>query len=156
MLLVILYFIKYDKTITGEGSCIDILGGKRKKLKKIQYNNKMEKYTLSVDEPWFSLISLKLKTIEGRLNKGLFKKMEIGDIVKWTNDKFGSRSVLTKIINKTEYKTFEEYLTDKTLEKCLPSIKEMNNGLGVYFTYYTKEQESEFGVVAITLEVIKD
>ena len=47
----------------------------------------MEKYTLSVDEPWFSLISLGLKTIEGRLNKGLFKKMEIGDIVKFTSIK---------------------------------------------------------------------
>ena len=141
---------------------LELSGGKRKKMKK-KYpnrlninNNKMEKYTLSVDEPWFSLISLGLKTIEGRLNKGLFKKMEIGDIVKWTNDKFGSRNVLTKIINKTEYKTFEEYLTDKTLEKCLPSIKEMSNGLSVYFTYYTKEQENEFGVVAITLEVIKE
>ena len=33
------------------------------------------KYTLSVDEPWFSLISLELKTIEVRLNKVLFKKM---------------------------------------------------------------------------------
>jgi len=59
-------------------------------------------------------------------------------------------------MNSNQYKTFEEYLTDKTLEKCLPSIKEMSNGLSVYFTYYTKEQESEFGVVAITLEVIKD
>jgi len=141
---------------------LELSGGKRKKMKK-KYpnrlninNNKMEKYTLSVDEPWFSLISLGLKTIEGRLNKGLFKKMEIGDIVKWTNDKFGSRNVLTKIINKTEYKTFEEYLTDKTLENCISSIKEISNGLNVYFTYYTKEQESEFGVVAITLEVIKE
>ena len=32
----------------------------------------------------------------------------------------------------------------------------MSNGLSVYFTYYTKDQESEFGAVAIILEVIKD
>ena len=50
---------------------IELSSGKRKKMKK-KYpnrlnnnNNKMdEKYTLSVDEPWFSLISLELKTIE--------------------------------------------------------------------------------------------
>lgn len=35
------------------------------------------KYTKSVSEPWFTLISLGLKTVKGRLNKGEFKVVAI-------------------------------------------------------------------------------
>jgi ASC-1-like (ASCH) protein len=40
------------------------------------------KYNKSVSEPWFSLISLGIKSIEGRLDKGDFQNMAIGDLVK--------------------------------------------------------------------------
>jgi len=41
-------------------------------------------YTENVSEPWFSLISLGLKTVEGRKNKGRFATMKPGQIIKWT------------------------------------------------------------------------
>jgi ASC-1-like (ASCH) protein len=79
-------------------------------------------YVKHLSEPWFSLISLGLKTVEGRKNKGDFNKMEIGDIVKWTNDDFKSRHILTKIVGKKIYKTFEEYLKKEGLQKSLPGM----------------------------------
>ena len=39
----------------------------------------MTTYKKHLSEPWFSLIKLKLKTVEGRLNKGDFSKMLVGD-----------------------------------------------------------------------------
>lgn len=39
------------------------------------------KYLEHVSEPWFSLILLGLKTVEGRLNKGRFHDMKEGDII---------------------------------------------------------------------------
>ena len=119
-------------------------------------------YIENVSEPWFSLILLGLKTVEGRKNKGRFKDMKVGDIVEWKNNDFKPRSVLTEIIGKAEYPTFREYLeiyctplgVKKGLEKCLPSIQSIDNGIDVYFKYYTKEEEKEFGVVAIRLKVI--
>jgi ASC-1-like (ASCH) protein len=110
-------------------------------------------YTKSVSEPWFTLISLGIKTIEGRLNKGDFKKMEIGDIVVWTNEDFKPRSVKTKIVRKTEYKTFSEYLETEGLDKCLPGMPTMDHGLSVYYKYFTKEDEEKYGVSAIELEI---
>lgn len=112
-------------------------------------------YVEHVAEPWFTLISLGLKTVEGRKNKGRFKEMKAGDIVQWINNDFGERSVLTRIIGKAEYGTFEEYLTTEGLHKTLPGIDTMELGLGVYFKYFTKEDEQTYGVVSITLEVIK-
>jgi len=118
-------------------------------------NNKMiPKYSEHLSEPWFSLISLGLKTVEGRLNKGRFKDMEVGDIIEWHNEDFKERKFLTKIIGKNEYKTFEEYLVSEGLGACLPGIPSLEHGLSVYFKYFSKEKESEFGVVAIKIKVI--
>mgnify|MGYP003331273527 CR=1 FL=1 len=69
------------------------------------YNNK------NLSEPWFSLIKFKIKQVEGRLNKGSFAEMQVGDIVEWTNNDFGSqRQAITRIKRKTQYATFREYL----------------------------------------------
>ena len=78
--------------------------------------------------------------------------MNVGDIIEWKNSDFGERSFLTKIIGKSVYNTFEEYLETEGLDKCLPGIDTMEEGLNVYFKYFTKEDEEQYGVVAIQLE----
>ncbi len=111
-------------------------------------------YIEHVSEPWFSLISLGLKTVEGRKNKGRFGSMQPGQIIKWINEDFKPRHVYTKITRVTRYDTFEDYLRTEGLEKCLPSINDMETALSVYFKYFTKEDESTYGVVAIAMEKI--
>ena len=131
-----------------------------KKLKIItnkKRRNKMEpKYIENLSEPWFSLIQLGLKTVEGRKNKGKFKEMKVGDIIEWKNEDFKPRSFLTQITGKAEYPNFRKYLETEGLEKCLPNMEKygIEHGLSVYYKYYTKEDEREFGVVAIRLNVI--
>ena len=41
-----------------------------------------------LSEPWFTLISLGLKTCEGRLHKHRFKLYKIGDIIKCRHNEF--------------------------------------------------------------------
>jgi ASC-1-like (ASCH) protein len=130
-------------------------GGKHKEKK----HHTMEKpedvdYVEHLSEPWFTLISLGLKTVEGRKNSGKFRDMDIGEVIEWVNSDFKPRRVRTKIVEKNVYKTFEEYLLTEGLDKCLPGMKDVEHGLSVYFKYYTKEQEAEFGVVAIKLELV--
>lgn len=108
-----------------------------------------------LSEPWFTLISLGLKTCEGRLYKHRFKDYKIGDIIKWWNNDFGKgRFCFTKIININLYKTFEEYLIDKGLKNCLPGMPNMEHGLDVYLHYFKKEDETKYGVVSFELEII--
>ena len=103
-----LKYIKYKNKYLNQD------GGKRKSKKKLNKNillniNKNKpNYIETLSEPWFTLIHLGLKTVEGRKNKGRFKEMKVGDIVEWTNDDFMARSVLTKITGKAEYSTFRE------------------------------------------------
>jgi len=132
-----------------------------KKLKSNSSRNPIRKYHIkrqmepnwreNLSEPWFTLISLGLKTVEGRKNKGRFKDMKVGDIIEWKNDDFMPRTILTRLIKKTEYDTFEKYLIGEGLQKCLPGIPSLEHGLSVYFKYNTKEEEREFHVVALEL-----
>jgi ASC-1-like (ASCH) protein len=157
------YKLKYIKYKT---KYLEQDGGRRKSKKKLHRNipiiniSNMDSiksnYIENVSEPWFTLILLGLKTVEGRKNKGRFKEMKVGDIVEWTNDNFMQRSVLTRITGKAEYPTFREYLDTEGLDKCLPGMEKfgIDKGLGVYFKYYTKEDEKKFGVVAIRIELI--
>lgn len=167
------YFEKYIKYKTKYFELISTKSNQKggKKLKKKikedsnnynNYNNynmsriNLEpKYRETLSEPWFSLISLGLKKVEGRKNKGRFKEMEVGDIVEWTNNDFKPRSVLTKITRKSEYSTFASYLETEGLEKCLPGIQDLETGLSVYYKYFTEQDEKEFGVIAIEIELVK-
>ena len=99
------------------------------------------KYIELLAEPWFTLISLGLKTVGGGKNIGRFKEIQPGDIVQWVNNDFKPRTILTKII--------------EGLNKCLPGQPDLEHGLSVYFKYYTKDEENEFGVLAIRFELIK-
>ncbi len=135
-----------------------LIGGKKrkssKKYKGLEENNDEIKYVKNVSEPWFSLISLGHKSVEGRLNKGDFEKMKIGEIIKWTNNDFQSREILTKIVGKNVYTNFKEYLETEGIENCLPTFKNIYDGVNVYYKYYKQSDEKEFGVVAIKLKVI--
>ena len=65
----------------------------------------MKEFNKHLSEPWFSLIKLGLKSVEGRLNKGEFSKFKKNDIVVWTNNDFGNlRSVKTKIKSNVFFK----------------------------------------------------
>jgi len=117
------------------------------------YYGKMSVYIEHLSEPWFTLISLGLKTIEGRKNKGRFKKMQVGDMIEWKNEDFLPRSIYTIIKRKTVYVSFMEYLQKEGLQKCLPGMPTLEHGLSVYYKYFTEEEEKEFGVIAIELEL---
>ena len=96
-----------------------------------------------LSEPWFSLISLGLKSIEGRLNKGRFQTIQVGDIIEWNNTDFLSRKCKTRVIRKANYSDFISYLHTETLEKTLPAIPSINHGLGVYYKYYSRGEEAK-------------
>jgi ASC-1-like (ASCH) protein len=128
---------------------------KEKSMKnKIKMNNNPSTYIEHVSEPWFSLINLGLKIVEGRKNKGRFHDMKVGDIIEWKNEDFMSRSVKTKITKKVVYSTFKEYLETEGLDNCLPGMPSIEHGLSVYYKYYTKEDEKEYGVMAIHIQLL--
>jgi len=109
-----------------------------------------------LSEPWFSLIMIDSKTIEGRLNQGDWAEMREGDKIDFYNEDFGfNRSYRAVIVSKKVYPSFETYLRTEGLHKTLPSIEKFEDGLKIYRLFYKPEEEMESGVVALELKVLK-
>lgn len=108
----------------------------------------MRIFQANKQEPYLSLILNEIKTVEGRLNKGKFKEMQVGDLVETAEERF-------EILEKNTYKTFREMILSEGIENVIPDKTTIDDAVNVYYRFYTKEQEREFGVVAIKIKKIK-
>jgi ASC-1-like (ASCH) protein len=113
------------------------------------------KLTKKVDEPWFTLIAMGLKSVEGRLCKGDFSRLIPGDKISWTNDTLGfDRKVETENVKIVRYTSFSKFIRGETIAATLPAygVDTIKQAAAVYRFYYTEEQEREFGVLALRLK----
>ena len=106
-------------------------------------------YTITVSQPWYDFIASGRKTVEGRLNRGIFRKIMPDDIIMWKNNESIFETIVTHI---KSYDSFKEMIEDQKLENVLPEIATIGEGEAIYFKYYSKEDEAEHGVVAIGLK----
>ena len=101
----------------------------------------------NVQEPYKSQILSGQKTVEGRLNKGKFWALKIGDYLQ-----FEKSWEKLKVVNLTSYTSFQSMLENEGLKHVLPDIKTIEQGIAVYRKFYTPEQEMEFWVLAIEMK----
>lgn len=57
------------------------------------------------------------------------------------------------VIEKKFYKTFKEMIETEGLENVVPDKKSIDDAADVYYKFYIKDQEKEFGVVAIKIKI---
>ena len=110
--------------------------------------------TKRLNEPWFTLIALGMKKVEGRLYKGDFSTVSPDDTIVWTNDDMGFRRELrTRVESVQRYPTFRTFLQRETLNATLPTfgMTSLGRGVNLYRTFYSKENERHYGVLAIRL-----
>ncbi len=106
----------------------------------------MSVLSLNVQEPYHSFILSGVKTVEGRLNKGKFADIKIGDIIEIEPEK-----IQFKIVEKNFYSDFKSMIEAEGLKNVIPDKNNVDAAVDVYYQFYTKEQEKEFGVLAIKI-----
>jgi ASC-1-like (ASCH) protein len=106
---------------------------------------------VSINQPYFDLIRKGLKTIEGRLRKGIFASFKKGDVVEWV---YKDSVVRTKITNVYKYPSFKTMLKMEGLKHVLPGVNSLTDGVGVYRQWYSEDDEKKYGVVAIEVRVL--
>lgn len=109
----------------------------------------MQKISIGIQKPYHSFILSGKKIIEGRLNKGKFAHIKKGDILI-----LDPENTEFKVVDKNIYKTFKEMLESEGIKNVIPDKTDIKEAIKVYYKFYTKEQEEEFGVVAIKIERI--
>jgi ASC-1-like (ASCH) protein len=102
---------------------------------------------INVQEPYLGYIKNGTKTIEGRLNKGKFKEIEVGDILE-----ISGITKQFKVTGKRNYETFLEMVITEGFEKVIPDKTSNLEVANVYYKFFTKKHEKEFGVVAIEIK----
>ncbi len=110
--------------------------------------NTIKKYNLNVQEPYLSYILKGIKTVEGRLNKGKFKNMKIEDILNISNTHF-------KIVGIADYISFYDMVRTEGVKNVIPDKDTAEDAAKVYYKFFTKEQEQNFGVRAIRIKPVK-
>ena len=102
-------------------------------------------YNLKVNEKWLNYIIAGTKTIEGRLNKNKFRLITRGDIILFNG------IIQKKVVGVRHYDGWDEYLETEGINKCLPSIKTIRDGIVIYRDFYNVADECLYGVVAFEL-----
>lgn len=107
---------------------------------------------INVQDPWFSHIAAKRKSIEGRLNKGTFAGLTKGQALNIKGP--DGRTVRAVVRRIRRYDSFAAYLSQEGLRKTLPGVATIDEGVAVYRRFYTEEAERQHGVLAIRLKVL--
>lgn len=109
----------------------------------------------TVQERYFIDIKNGKKTVEGRINDGKFKFFKSGDTLKIINNKNTNERVLCKIVDVVRYSNFKDMLTYEGVDKCLPGIRKISEGVNIYHGISDYEERAKkFGVLAIRLKLI--
>jgi ASC-1-like (ASCH) protein len=110
--------------------------------------NTQTKLNINVQEPYFSFIKNGQKTVEGRLAKDKFKSLIKGDIIT-INDQLDKKVDYVNI-----YNTFEDILIMEGVINTIPDAKVLKDAVGVYYKFFSKDDENKFKVCAIKLSDI--
>ncbi|XP_019457183.1 PREDICTED: uncharacterized protein LOC109357651 isoform X2 [Lupinus angustifolius] len=105
-------------------------------------------FEFHVQEPFFSQLKDGLKTIEGRCATSKYSRIELGDLI------LINKSVVFEVQGIRRYPTFSDMLEAEKLEKVLPGVESVEEGLEVYRRFYTEEKELANGVLAIIVSKV--
>ena len=100
-------------------------------------------------ESTFNYLSSGDKKVEGRLYKGIFRKIKENDTIEFC---FQNRTLLAKIQKIQKYDDFYSFLISEELKYVLPGVKNIYEGLKIYNDYYPKKKGNK--VISIKFNLI--
>ena len=120
-------------------------------------------FYMGVKTRWFNAIKNGKKTVEGRLKKkfGHIKKgttLVIRKNPESTNSKNNSQNdthvLIVVVTDNVKYRSFEEYLLQEGLARTLPGVRSIEEGVNIYRSFYSEEDEKTHGVSAIHIRLV--
>ncbi|XVF37653.1 hypothetical protein REPUB_Repub20aG0028200 [Reevesia pubescens] len=100
-------------------------------------------FELHVQEPFFTQLKDGLKTVEGRCAVGDYNRIASGALLLF------NKCLILEVQDVHRYSSFFEMLEAESLQKVLPGVETIDEGIQVYRKFYSKEKEMSYGVLAI-------
>ena len=101
----------------------------------------------------FDLVNNNIKDIEVRINDGKRRKLKIGDIITFKN-RGNDDTIDVKIINLEYFSSFNECINNYDLKRLYNDKITKEEFLNLLYKFYTKDDEKEYGVVAIIFKKV--
>lgn len=113
-------------------------------------------YEFTLQKKYLDFIKQGKKTVEGRINSGLFQQVKKGDRIKFFNNKNPKEFVICEVVFINEYPTFKEMLTGESVELMLPNCDNIESGVAIYENIPTyQERCKKHGCIAIGVKVLE-
>lgn len=108
-----------------------------------------------LDEDVFEVVKNGTKNVEVRVFDEKRRKMKIGDELIFLKRPLENEKIVTKITDLKIYKNFGELVKYYDIENLYMSEFSKEEYLKLLERFYSKEEQDEYGVVAIEFEVKK-
>jgi ASC-1-like (ASCH) protein len=109
-------------------------------------------WNITLNSPWFEYVQNGKKTFEGRCFWKQVLNYKINDILVISHHTDKEKpSYNVKIINIHKFQNFAEALENTPIDKVLPGIASIADGIEIYKKYYRLETQNDNGVCLIEL-----
>lgn len=103
---------------------------------------------MGLQEKYYNFIVNGSKTFEGRLGSDKNKALQLGDVIVF-ND-----SLKVRIISVHIFPSYEDVMKVLDFKKLIPDAKSVEDAIGVYEEFYSKEKQANLGVYVFGIELI--
>lgn len=109
-------------------------------------------FKIHCKDPWFSLIRQGIKPVEGRKKTHTYQRIKAGDHIHFVNGHESFKALVTEV---RDYATIEDYFEDVNLEKALPGIVTIEEGLNIYYQWSSEESVKQYGFLGIFVKPLE-
>ena len=102
----------------------------------------------------YEIVKAGTKNIEVRINDEKRRKLQVGDTLIFLKRPDEIESIKARVIGLEYYKNFEELVEHYDMEQLYLKSYTKNHFLKELSRFYSKEEQDEYGVVAILFEKI--
>ena len=108
---------------------------------------------IHLDDDWFNKVKNGTKTLEARVNDEKRRRLKIGDTITFEN-RLDKETINCKVVNLHLFNNFKEMFNSLDNIKLGFSSNNDDN-YKLMERFYTEEDQKQYGVVCIELELIK-
>jgi len=103
---------------------------------------------MGLQEKYYNFIIEGSKVFEGRLGSEKNKSLKIGDIIIFNN------SLRVKIVSIDAFSSYEDAMKVLDFKELIPDADSVDEAIGVYEEFYSKEKQANLGVCVFGIELI--
>jgi ASC-1-like (ASCH) protein len=105
--------------------------------------------TIYLNKRWFDLVKNGDKKYEARILDKFLEKISVPTQV---NFSYREQTVTKTIISRQIYSSFHDLLVSVSLEKILPGVDTIENGISFYQNIYRKKMIGDYRVICFEIE----